>query len=576
MTSETRWVLAPEPPPEVEIALQRFPPLWRRLLYARGLTNYAAAKAFLEAHPPPTVEDPFGLQDMEAAVDRLAYALHHHEPIAVYGDYDVDGVTATALMVQVLQALGGNVRPYIPNRFDEGYGVHADALRRLYEDGVRLVLTVDCGIRPPEPIAQAQAWGLDVIVTDHHTPGPELPPARAVVNPKRADDPYPAKELAGVGVAFKLAQALVQRLAPERADALRQFLDLVALGTVADVVPLTGENRYWVRAGLHQLRQPQRQGLRALIGVAGLQPERIHATHIGFILGPRLNAAGRLDSAMAALRLLLTDDLWEAGQLAQQLEAQNRRRQYLTDQIVRAAETMAVSDPDNPPWLIFAAHPDFSLGVVGLAAARLVERYHRPTLIAHQEGELLRGSGRSIPGLHLTHALDQCREYLLRYGGHAAAAGFTLAIDRLPAFLECLQATIRQKLQGQDLRPTLRADAEVTLAQMTPEFLHQLRWFEPTGMGNPRPRFIVRGARLQQVRAMGTRGQHLRFWVDDGTARRKAVAFRQGHWAPHLAPAMDLLFTLEWDTYNGQYDIQLNVRDMRPARPPETPPGGPS
>ncbi|NPA06333.1 MAG: single-stranded-DNA-specific exonuclease RecJ, partial [Chloroflexi bacterium] len=499
MPAQARWEIVPPPPPEVDQALSRFPPLWRRMLYARGFTDYATAKAFLEAHLPASAQDPFGLKDMDAAVDRIAWAITHHEPIAVYGDYDVDGVTASALLVTALEALGADVRPYIPNRFDEGYGVHEDALRRLHEEGVRLVVTVDCGIRPPEPIAAARAWGLDVIVTDHHTPGPELPPARAVVNPKRVDDPYPGKELAGVGVAFKLAHALFMRLAADRADAVRQFLDLVALGTVADVVPLTGENRYWVRAGLHRLRKPQRQGLRALIGVAGLRAERITATHIGFILGPRLNAAGRLDSAMAALRLLLTQDLWEAGQLAQQLEAQNRRRQYLTDLIVRAAETMAIDDPDQPPWLIFAAHPDFNPGVVGLAAARLVERYHRPALIAHQEGDLIRGSGRSIPGLHLTHALDACRAYLKRYGGHAAAAGFTLEARHLEDFLACLRAAIRDALRGQDVRPVLRADAEVTLAQMTPEFLHQLRWFEPTGMSNPKPRFVVRRARLLHV-----------------------------------------------------------------------------
>ncbi len=560
-----RWEIAPPPPPEVQRALQRFPPLWQRMLYARGLTDYDAAKAFLEAHPPPGTEDPFALRDMAAAVDRIAYAIRHHEPIVVYGDYDVDGVTANALLTQTLEALGARVTPYIPNRFDEGYGLNAEALTRLHEQGARLVVTVDCGIRPAEPVAHGRALGLDIVVTDHHHPPATLPPAVAVVNPRREDDPYPDKDLAGVGVAYKLAQALVQRLAPERRDEVHRHLDLVALGTVADVVPLRGENRFLVRAGLRRLRQPQRQGLFSLMGVAGVKPERLNTGHIGFILGPRLNAAGRLDSAMAALRLLLTDDVWEAGRLAQQLDVQNRRRQQLTEETVRIAQTLAVPDPDNPPWVLFAAHPDFNPGVVGLAAARLVERFHRPALVAHLDGEWVRGSCRSIPEVHITQALDQCGHLLTRYGGHAAAAGFTLHRDHWEAFKECLTAVVAEHVRARDLRPVLRADAEATLADLSFELLRELRWFEPTGVGNPRPRFVVRGVRMKNVRPLGTQGQHFRFIADDGTATRPAVAFRLGHLLDPLPPVVDMLVTLEWNHYNGSHDLQLQVRDLRPA-----------
>ena len=565
MTLTYRWEIAPPPPPEVRQALHRFPPLWQRLLYARGITDYATAKAFLEAHQPPYARDPFALRDMEAAVDRIAYAIRHHEPIVVYGDYDVDGVTANALLTQILQSLGAQVRPYIPNRFDEGYGLNAEALTRLHAEGARLVVTVDCGIRPPEPVRHGQSLGLDIVVTDHHHPPAELPPARAVVNPRRADDPYPDKALAGVGVAYKLAQALLARLAPDRQDEAQRHLDLVALGTVADVVPLRGENRHLVRRGLRLLRQPRRQGLYSLMGVAGVKPERVNAGHIGFILGPRLNAAGRLDSAMAALRLLLTDDVWEAGHLAQQLDVQNRRRQQLTEATVQAARQMAVPDPERPPWVLFAARPDFNPGVVGLAAARLVEQFHRPALVAHVDGEWVRGSCRSIPEVHITQALDQCAALLERYGGHAAAAGFTVHRSRLEAFVECLTAVVQAQLRDRDLQPVLRADAEATLAQLSPELLHELRWLEPTGMGNPRPRFVVRGVRPKGVRVMGAQGQHLRFTADDGTATRPAVAFRQAaRWA-ELPPVVDLLVTLEWNHYNGRPALQLQVRDMRPA-----------
>ncbi len=562
---QARWEIAPPPPPEVQRALRRFPPLWQRMLYARGFTTYEAAKAFLEAHRPPGTEDPFALHGMEDAVDRIAYAIRRQWPIVVYGDYDVDGVTANVLLTQTLQSLGAQVTPYIPNRFDEGYGLNSEALRRLHEQGARLVVTVDCGIRPPEPVAYARQLGLDIVVTDHHHPPETLPPAHAVVNPRLPQDPYPDKDLAGVGVAYKLAHALLLRLEPRRADAVQRHLDLVALGTVADVVPLRGENRYLVRRGLHRLRQPQRQGLFALMGVAGVKPQRLNAGHIGFILGPRLNAAGRLDSAMAALRLLMTDDVMEAGQLAQQLDVHNRRRQHLTETTVQAAIRMAVPDPDDPPWVLFAAHADFNPGVVGLAAARLVERFHRPALVAQIAGEWVRGSCRSIPELHITQALERCGHLLERYGGHAAAAGFTVHRSRWDAFRDCLTAVVAETLRGQPLQPVLRADAEATLAELTPELLTQLRWFEPTGMANPKPRFVVRGVRLKQVQVMGQQGQHFRFVADDGTATRTGVAFRLSSRLQDLPPVVDLLVTLEWNHYNGGPALQLQVRDLRPA-----------
>lgn len=560
-----RWHIAPPPPPEAEEALRRFPPVLRTLLYNRGHTTYTTARAFLEAAPPPGSEDPFALRGMEAAVERLNRAIRHNEPIAVYGDYDVDGVTATALLVEALQALGAQVQPYIPNRFDEGYGLNNEALSALHDAGVRVVVTVDCGIRSLDEVAHARGLGMDLIVTDHHVPGSELPPATAVINPKQPGDAYPEKDLAGVGLAYKLAQALVRRLRPQAAKAVQEHLDLVALGTVADLAPLVGENRHLVRSGLHRLRQAQRQGIYSLIRVAGLQPQRLTAAHIGFMLGPRLNAAGRLESALAALNLLLARSPAEAGPLALQLDRQNRERQRLTKEVEQAAERLALGEGDEVPWLLFAAHPGFNPGVVGLAASRLVERYYRPAIVAQQGPEFTRGSCRSIPEFHITQALEQCADLLTHYGGHAAAAGFTVRNEHLPEFIARMQAIAAEQLGALDLRPTLKADAEMRLSDLTPELLSHLRWLEPTGFGNPRPRFVVRGAQVLSARAVGSDGNHLKLILSDGTTRHEAIAFRQGHWLDHLPPEVDILFTFEWNEYNGRRTPQLNIKDIRPS-----------
>ncbi len=558
------WHIAPPPPPEAEEALRRFPPLLRRVLYQRGFRTYDEARAFLEARPPEGTADPFAIRDVDATADRLAVAIRKGESIAVYGDYDVDGVTATALLTQALRRLGASVRPYIPNRFDEGYGLNHGALDTLHAEGVRVVVTVDCGIRSVAEAEHARDLGFDLIISDHHIPGEELPPALAIVNPKRADDPYPEKFLAGVGLAYKIAQALYLKLRPREADAVRDALDLVALGSVADLAPLQGENRHLVRAGLHRLRRPQRQGLFSLIQISGLKPERLTATHIGFMLGPRLNAAGRLDSALAALELLLTDDYMEAGRLAMQLDAQNRERQRQTREVQEHAEKLAIQG-EEIPLLLFAAHPDFNPGVVGLAASRLVERYYRPAIVGQQGDEFTRASCRSIPEFHITHALEACGDLLEHYGGHAAAAGFTVRNDRLPDLLACLHAQAEAVLGARELRPTLRADAEVRLRELTAQALADMRWLEPTGYGNPRPRFVARGVRIHSARTVGKEAQHLKLILEQDGVRHQAIAFRQGAWLENLPSAVDILFTFEWNEYNGQRSPQLNIKDLRAA-----------
>jgi single-stranded-DNA-specific exonuclease len=571
-TPTKRWDVAAPLPPEAEQQLHGYPPILRQILYNRKYRSMEAARDFLEARTPPGT-DPFNMLGVSAAVDRLEFALAQGEPIAIYGDYDVDGVTATTLLVQSLTALGADVIGYIPNRFDEGYGLNNEALEALKAKGTKLVVTVDCGIRSLIEAQHAQQLGLDLIISDHHQPRTELPHAVAVINPKQPGDDYPEKELAGVGLAYKLACGLFHRLGqrshPVRSGLqMEHLLDLVALGTVADLAPLAGENRALVRAGLQTIHTPHRQGLLSLIGVAGLKARQVTATHIGFMLGPRLNAAGRLESAMAAYQLLTTEDVFEAGRLAQILDGQNRERQKITREIQAHAEQLALEqDPDA--LLLFAAHPDFNPGVVGLAASRLTDQYYRPAIVAQMGPDYTRGSCRSIPEFHITEALDQCVGLLERHGGHAAAAGFTVHNDNLPALVAQLQEIASQQLADRDLRPVLDADAEIPLAELKPDLLTYMDWLQPTGYGNRQAVFVTRDVKVSSHRTVGRDGSHLKMSVTDGWITYDAIAFRQGHWSGQMPDSVDLLYTFERNEFNGRITLQINVKDLKPAGIPD-------
>lgn len=557
-----RWVIAPRIPPDADLELHGFPPILRQILYNRGYDSHEAARRFLEARPPAGT-NPYNLTGLPESVERIQYAIQHRQKIAIYGDYDADGVTATALLVLALRQLGADVQPYIPNRFDEGYGLNKDALTALHEGGTRLVITVDCGMRSIPEAEHARDLGLDLIITDHHHPAEETPRACGVINPKQAGDSYPDKDLAGVGLAYKLVQALYTQADTHPVETTN-FLDLVAIGTVADLAPLVGENRALVRAGLERIHQPVRQGVMALIGASGLQPARISATDIGFALGPRLNAAGRLDSALAAFNLLTTTSVGEAAYLAQELDNQNRERQQITRQIQAQAEQIALADHEDA-LLLFAAHPDFNPGVVGLAASRLVETYYRPAIVAHQGEEFTRGSCRSISEFHITQALDQCSDLLDHHGGHAAAAGFTVRTEWLPQLVERLQAIASQELTGLDLRPTIYADAEIPLHDLRSELLQYLDWLQPTGYGNPQAVFMSRAARVLRARPVGKDQAHLKLTLTDGKITYDAIAFRQGHWYNQMPGNIDLMYTFELNEFNGNVSLQLNIRDLRRA-----------
>ncbi|MCF6278546.1 MAG: single-stranded-DNA-specific exonuclease RecJ, partial [Anaerolineales bacterium] len=561
---QTRWQIQPPLPPAAAQALEKFPPILQQLLFNRGYANYTEARAFMEAKPEFDTS-PWGLKGMRTAITRITRALAQNEKIVIYGDYDVDGVTSTALLVQTLQALKGNVRPYIPNRFDEGYGLNVEALDQLAADGTNLVITVDCGIRSVDEAVHARNLGLDLIITDHHHPGEILPPALTIINPKQDGDTYPEKMLAGVGIAYKIAQALLDGNSstddspPNAVNALTpdHLLDLVALGTVADLAPLTGENRQLVRKGLRVMRNAQRQGLVSLAAVAGVAIKQVNAMNIGFSLGPRLNAAGRMDSALAAYNLLMEKDVMQVGGMAQELEIQNRERQQITREMQEIAETIALAaDPDA--LLLFAASPEFNSGVVGLAASRLADQYYRPTIVGEIKDEFTRCSCRSIPEFHITAALDQCADLLVRHGGHAAAAGFTIRNENVGTFLKRMREIAAEKLAGVDLHPVLVADMELALASLSFELLEHLNYLEPTGYGNPRPVFVSRQLHVKSSRTVGHDQSHLKLSVTDGKATLDAIAFRFGHLKANLPAKIDLMYTFEVNEWQGRKSLQLN------------------
>jgi single-stranded-DNA-specific exonuclease len=577
------WIIAPPAPPEFITALSELHPLTAQTLYARGYTEPAAAIAFL--HGEPQGNDPASFADMPRAVERILGAIAGNERIAIYGDYDCDGVTSCALMKRTMDALGSQVRVYIPDRFEEGYGLNSAALDTLKAEGISLVVTVDCGVRAFAEAAHARAIGLDLIVTDHH----ELKDARipedayAVVDPKRPDCPYAFKHLAGVGVAFRLAQNLLRearnRGMQRNGLSERDLLDYVAIGTVADVVSLTGENRRLVGAGLQKINYAPRAGLAALLLSAGVRKGAVTAGTIGFAIGPRLNAAGRLENAMAAYDLLNTDNPELANELAVKLNQQNSERQSVTAQITKEAERIVLSSVEggSVPALLFAASDTFNAGVIGLAAARLMEKYYRPSIVVSIDkvtGEA-RGSCRSVSNFDITLALDDAlveyseHKLLLKHGGHAAAAGFTTTQDKLADLQHCLVAIAERKQPANGWQRAIRADAEFDLALVNSDLLGQLKLFEPHGLGNPKPSFIARRALLFKAERMGRSESgpppHLRLKISDGRMLWEVVAWRMGERITELKEGehIDLAFQFDENEWNGQTRVQLNALDFR-------------
>ncbi len=561
-----RWQIAPTAPPALIERLSMVHPLVAQILYNRGIVDLDDVRAFLAGSFEH--DNPFRMKGVNHAVELVRQMVKQGETIVIYGDYDVDGVTAAAVLAQAIRAMGGQVVTYIPNREDEGYGLNPDAITELVGQGARLMITVDCGIRSLEEVALARRLGMHVILTDHHHIGAALPHADAVINPRQADCRYPFKDLAGVGVAYKLAQALVRANLrvplPTTRNELQEtdLLDLVALGTVADMVPLLGENHALVIEGLKGINTGHRPGLAALMDVSDVRPGQVTTETIGYVLAPPLNAAGRISEATIALKLLMAADMTEALPLAQQLNHLNQDRRTLTVEAQTQARDLVVAQRRIPP-LLFAATPDFTPGVVGLAASRLVDEFYRPAAVVALEGDVGKGSARSIPEFHITEALDTLSGLLVRYGGHAAAAGFTVTTDRLPEFKRRLVEIAAEELEDVPLSPLLHVDAEAPLDMLSWDLYHELARLEPFGFGNPAPVLVSRNAKVVRARAVGDDGRHLKFCVRDRKGHIwDAIAFRQGAWIDYLPRRIDVAYVLQRNEWRGRVNLQLNVKDI--------------
>jgi single-stranded-DNA-specific exonuclease len=547
-----------------ELGLQ---PVTASVLINRGIRTPAAARSFLDPSSSDLI-DPLRLIEMDRAVSRIRAAVQRSERVVIYGDYDVDGVTGTTLYLDFFKRQGLEADFYIPHRLREGYGLNEAAIRALGARGTTLLITADCGTTSVEEIRLARALGMDVIVTDHHEVPDELPPATALLNPKRDDAGYPEKGLCTAGLTFKVIQALTGTVPADG-------LDLVALGTIADVSPLMGENRFLVKEGLKQLTDGRRPGIRALKEAAGLPEAPVKTGTVGFTLAPRINASGRLMDAGEAVRLMTTSSLEEARRIAQSLNLQNRQRQEIEEKILDEACARVESEVDfQKDGCIVLASRQWHLGVVGIVAARLVERYYRPAvLLAIDSNGLAKGSARSIPGFHLVEGLRRCQEFLIRFGGHYSAAGLTLREERIPELRERLSSVAWESLKPDDFQPRQRIDASVEWEDLTPRLVSELESLAPFGPANPEPTLLLRRLIPVDPRIVGN--NHLKFSVKKQKALSgasmnipfDAIGFRMGDRLGLFrnGATVDLAFTPERNTWQGRERLQLRVKDLRVA-----------
>jgi single-stranded-DNA-specific exonuclease len=542
-------------------------PVVARLLCMRGLADPDEARRFLN----PSIEhlhDPFRLADMRVAVERLERALAGRERIAIHGDYDVDGITSTVILRRALELLGGDVVHFIPERLRDGYGLQPAAIDRLHAEGVALIVSVDCGIRSTEAALRARALGVDLIVTDHHEPEGSLPPALAVINPKRHDCTYPDKHLAGVGVALKLVQALCERAGKGRY--LPSFVKIAAIGTLADVVPLVGENRVIARLGLASLsRGPHTIGLRSLLEASGLSGKTIDSYQVAFIMAPRVNAAGRMSTPDIATRLLLAKDEAmgdEARALAQQLNDENLRRQREEADLVVEARKAIENDPAvGAHNVLVVGGAGWHRGVIGIAASKLVDAYHKPAIVLSVDGDVAHGSCRSIPDFDMLAALEHCADLFVKFGGHRQAAGLTMEAGRVPEFRARVNAYADEVLEPDQLRPRLRIDGPLNLGSITHDLMRGIDALGPFGMSNPRPVFHASGVEVVDgPRTLKER--HLKMTFSQEGRRFRAIAWRAAERADLLTrnrAGVNLAFSLEKNEFKGETYLELNVADFK-------------
>ncbi|MEO8376534.1 MAG: single-stranded-DNA-specific exonuclease RecJ [Candidatus Sumerlaeota bacterium] len=566
----SRWQLAPVRDDVARSIAQQFGlhPVVARLLTARGwIADRLIADNFL-APMLKQLRSPFELRDMDAAVERTLEALRGNQRICVYGDYDVDGVTSTALMVGVLKFLGANPSVVIPHRINDGYGMNLSRVEKIAAEGCDLIITVDTGISAVAEIRRARELNIDVVVTDHHLAGGELPDAAALVNPNRSDGIYEPTRLCGVGVAFKFAHALLKKSSVGEDEAkkfLLAQLDLVALGTVADVVPLTGENRVFVRHGLDAIMNTRRPGLRALLDICRYHQKNVTPELIGFGLGPRLNAAGRTDDPALAYKLLTTTDVAEAHALARKLDELNLERREIESDILDASVVQAEKFLESETFTLVIGGQGWHLGVVGIVAGRLTERYDVPAIVLACDGDQAKGSARSVPGFDIHEALMACGHHLLSYGGHPAAAGLKLKTNALPEFRDAVNSYAQEMFRNIDRTRTIHVDAEVDPAEITWALYGDLQKLQPHGEGNPEPLFLMRSVEsAAPPRIVGR--NHLKMKLRAGNSSFDAIGFSLGHLKPTFESGRaDILFRPRENNYNGMSSLELELVDGRPA-----------
>ncbi len=541
-----------------------------QLLWNRGLQTQVAIDEYLNPDWVQDVHDPYLFRDMRKAVERVYEAVGAKQPIAVFGDYDADGVSSAVILSDTLKKLGAQVEVYLPHREREGYGLNNDAVTYLHGKGAKVLITCDCGIANVAQVAFANTLGVDVIVTDHHQRQVELPQAFAILHCGLEDETYPFKYLSGGGMAFKLVQGLLRYdgcplSQAERESYEKWLLDLVAISTVADMVRLQGENRTLVKYGLVVLRKTKRLGLRKLIEAAGLKFERLDAYSIGFQIAPRINAAGRMDHANAAYALLMSEEPGEATELARALNLTNSERQKLTDEMFQSS-ILQIGELKDNQYLVHAFEPSWSLGMVGLVAGKLVQEYGRPALVLCENGGKVAGSGRSgIGNFDLAAALEECKEYLTSWGGHREAAGFSMPKENLEHFLKAFDALAARELKGADLAPVIKVDVELPLPQTDWELVAQVEQLEPVGQQNPSPRFISRALKVTDLAPVGSTGQHLKLSLEGNGVSRKFILFRQGETGAQLSVGtqVDVVYEVGVNEWNGNRELELKVVDIK-------------
>ena len=562
------WELHEEVDPEkleiITVEL-RIPDVIARILFNRGMTTPQLIREFFKPEMSQ-LHDPFLMKDMGLAVERTIKALSEKQRIFIYGDYDVDGITSVSMLYLYLKDMGGTVRYYIPDRQLEGYGISQVGITEAINWKADLIISVDCGITSIEEVKAAQAAGIDVIVSDHHEPGEELPPALAILDPKQADCRYPFGELAGVGVAYKLAQGISLRWKLDSYTHDR-YIELVALGSAADIVPLVDENRVLVKTGLGEINKKGSVGISSLIEIAGLKGANINVGHIIFGLAPRLNAVGRLGKAGIAVELLTTRDTKEAHRIARMLEDENRRRKSIDSKtLIEAREKISREyDPVNDRAIILAER-NWHSGVIGIVASRIIEKHYRPTIMITIEDGIGKGSARSIPGFDIYSALKECSDLLIQFGGHKYAAGLTIEEDKIPAFTARFKAAASEMIKDEDLIPKIKIDADISLEQITPEVIRYLEYFQPYGPKNQKPLFLARSLNVSYPRLVGAQGKHLRFTVRQNGAQFDVIGFNMADKFDRLtfdSRPIDMVFGIEKNEWMNRVSTQLQVKDLR-------------